>query len=234
LAAPAFIAATALLAKALGTEALGQPLHPFQISHGRFLFAFVAVGTVMALLQPRFQTPHWGLHIGRTTFGWVGVSLMFASVAFIPLSDATTISFLNPVFAMMLDIPLLRETVGAVDGRRDRIDRSSDLAPPDAREFSARGAFGLGGGRGDWDGADFYQTACGAGTVAADPFHQQQLGRSDRVGCGEFRLGIADADAMGGLGWDWRFGGLCAGLFRQWDGTGGWMQAMSQINLDTL
>jgi len=114
LAATAFIAATTLLAKALGTEALGSPLHPFQINHGRFLFAFVAVGTVVALLRSRFQTSHRGLHIGRTTFGWVGVSLMFASVAFIPLSDATAISFLNPVFAMMLAIPLVRETVGPV------------------------------------------------------------------------------------------------------------------------
>ncbi len=37
---------------------------------------------------------------------------MFAAVAFIPLSDATTISFLNPVFGMLPTIPLLKETVG--------------------------------------------------------------------------------------------------------------------------
>ncbi|MEM9910833.1 MAG: EamA/RhaT family transporter, partial [Pseudomonadota bacterium] len=35
LAASALVAATTLLAKALGTEALGAPLHPLQISHGR-------------------------------------------------------------------------------------------------------------------------------------------------------------------------------------------------------
>lgn len=39
---------------------------------------------------------------------------MFAAAAFIPLSDATAISFLNPVFAMMLAIPLLGEKVGPV------------------------------------------------------------------------------------------------------------------------
>lgn len=39
---------------------------------------------------------------------------MFAAVAFIPLSDATAISFLNPVFAMLLAIPLLGERVGRV------------------------------------------------------------------------------------------------------------------------
>ena len=37
---------------------------------------------------------------------------MFAAVAFIPMSDATAISFLNPVFGMLLAIPLLGERVG--------------------------------------------------------------------------------------------------------------------------
>jgi drug/metabolite transporter (DMT)-like permease len=37
---------------------------------------------------------------------------MFAAVAFIPMSDATAISFLNPVFGMILAIPFLGEKVG--------------------------------------------------------------------------------------------------------------------------
>ena len=37
---------------------------------------------------------------------------MFASVAYIPLADATAITFLNPVFGMLLAIPLLGERVG--------------------------------------------------------------------------------------------------------------------------
>lgn len=112
LVATTFIAGTTLVAKALGTDALGEPLHPLQVSHGRFVFAFVAISTAAMVLQPRFSRPHWGLHIGRTSFGWAGVSLMFASVAYIPLADATAITFLNPVFAMMLAIPLLGERVG--------------------------------------------------------------------------------------------------------------------------
>lgn len=112
LVATTFIAGTMLLAKALGTDLLGEPLHPLQISHGRFVFAFVAISSVAMALRPRLTRPNWGLHIGRTSFGWAGVSLMFASVAFIPLADATAITFLNPVFAMMLAIPLLGEKVG--------------------------------------------------------------------------------------------------------------------------
>ena len=112
LVATAFIAATTLLAKLLGTDTLGPPLHPLQISHGRFVFAFIGLASVAMILRPKFDRIHWQLHIGRTSFGWIGVTLMFASVAFIPMSDATAITFLNPVFAMMLAIPLLGERVG--------------------------------------------------------------------------------------------------------------------------
>lgn len=112
LTATAFIAGTMLVAKSLGTNALGPALHPLQISHGRFLFAFTAIASAAAIIRPQISRPHLGLHIGRTLFGWGGVTLMFAAVAYIPLSDATAISFLNPVFCMLLAIPLLGERVG--------------------------------------------------------------------------------------------------------------------------
>ena len=114
LAATAFLAGTTLIAKALGTGVLGPALHPFQISFGRFLFAFLAFSTAVAILRPALTRPHAGLHVGRTLFGWGGVTLMFAAVAHVPLADATAISFLNPVFAMVLAIPLLGERVGPV------------------------------------------------------------------------------------------------------------------------
>ncbi|MEH6524135.1 DMT family transporter [Sulfitobacter sp.] len=112
--ATAFIAATTLMAKSLGTDTLGPALPALQISHGRFLFAFIALSSVAAIVRPKLSKPRWRLHIARTSFGWAGVTLMFASVAYIPLADATAISFLNPVFGMMLAIPLLREQVGRV------------------------------------------------------------------------------------------------------------------------
>ncbi|MEM8740024.1 MAG: DMT family transporter [Pseudomonadota bacterium] len=112
--ATAFIASTTLLAKALGTDALGPALSPLQISQGRFVFAFCAISTVVAVMRPRFVAPHWRVHVARTASGWAGVTLMFAAVAFIPLGDATAISFLNPVIAMMLAIPLLGEKIGPV------------------------------------------------------------------------------------------------------------------------
>ncbi|MEM9754734.1 MAG: DMT family transporter [Pseudomonadota bacterium] len=110
--ATALIAGTTLLAKAAGTDALGEPLHPLQVSHARFLFAWMAIASMWAIVRPRFATVNWGTHVARTVCGWAGATLMFAAAARMPLSDATAISFLSPVFAMILAIPLLGERVG--------------------------------------------------------------------------------------------------------------------------
>lgn len=114
LCATVFIAATTLLAKMLGGDQYGDPMHAVQITHGRFLFALLALGSVALVLRPKFGKIHWGLHLARTSCGGAGVTLMFASVAFIPLAAATAISFLNPVFAMIFAIFLLGEKVGRV------------------------------------------------------------------------------------------------------------------------
>ncbi|WP_299732060.1 DMT family transporter [uncultured Tateyamaria sp.] len=108
----AFIAATTLIAKTLATTQFGAPMHPFQIVFGRFLFAFLAFALASLILRPTLQRPHLPLHVARTLGGWAGLTLMFASVAHIPLADATAISFLNPVFGMIFAIPLLGEKVG--------------------------------------------------------------------------------------------------------------------------
>ncbi|MEL7116270.1 MAG: EamA/RhaT family transporter, partial [Pseudomonadota bacterium] len=76
-----FIAATMLLAKALGTDALGEALHPLQVSHGRFLFAFAVVSVVVLIRRPSLRTEQARLHIARSTFGFFGVSMMFAAAA---------------------------------------------------------------------------------------------------------------------------------------------------------
>ncbi len=117
MAAAAFVAGTTLLAKALGTglfgeTPIGEPLHPVQVSFGRFCFAWIAVAGMVALLRPGFTRPAWVLHLSRTVCGVAGVTLMFAAAAAIPLADATAISFLNPIFAMVFAIPLLGERVG--------------------------------------------------------------------------------------------------------------------------
>ncbi|NDW53283.1 DMT family transporter [Aliiroseovarius sp. PrR006] len=112
LVATVFIAGTTLMAKLAGTDLLGDPLHPFQITHGRFTFAFLAIGSFALFRRLRIMRPNLKLHAARSAAGFAGVTLMFAAATLIPLADATAISFLNPVFAMLLAIPLLGERVG--------------------------------------------------------------------------------------------------------------------------
>ncbi|MEM6635458.1 MAG: DMT family transporter [Pseudomonadota bacterium] len=114
LTASAFIALSTLVAKMLGTGTLGPEIHPLQVTFGRFCFAFVFLLGLSALMRPRLMRPNLRLHVARSTFGWAGVTLMFAAAARIPLADATAISFLNPVFAMALAVIFLKEQVGWV------------------------------------------------------------------------------------------------------------------------
>lgn len=112
----ALIAATTLLAKALGqgigAGAKGEPLHALQVSAGRFLFAWLALVPVVAIARPSLRTDRISAHIGRSLCGWAGVTCLFAAAAYMRLADATAISFLSPIIAMVLAIPLLSERVG--------------------------------------------------------------------------------------------------------------------------
>lgn len=114
----ALIAATSLMAKALGPlggAALGiagMPLHPMQVSAGRFGFAFLALLLILTVWRPRFHGIQWRTHAARSLVGWGGVSCMFAAAAHMNLADAMAISFLSPIFTMMLAIPFLGEKVG--------------------------------------------------------------------------------------------------------------------------
>ena len=55
--ASAFIAATTLFAKALGSDAFGPALHPLQISHGRYVFAFLGLVLVAGVMRPNLRHP---------------------------------------------------------------------------------------------------------------------------------------------------------------------------------
>ena len=112
--ASAIIAVTSLLAKSLGRGVGGAALHPFQVTAGRFCFAFALVLAVSLWLRPRLAGASWPTHVGRTVCGFAGVTCMFAAAAAMPLAEATAISFLSPLATMLLAIPLLGERVGPV------------------------------------------------------------------------------------------------------------------------
>ncbi len=112
LVASALVAGTSLLAKTLGTDVFGPALNPFQITAGRYAFALVMLIATTAIVRPKFTRPALHLHVGRSFAGWFGVTCMFAAATLIPLADATAITMLNPMIAMLLAIPLLGEKVG--------------------------------------------------------------------------------------------------------------------------
>jgi drug/metabolite transporter (DMT)-like permease len=114
--ATALIAMTTLIAKALGQGVGAGPdggvIHPLQVSAGRFLFAWLALIPFVVWLRPPLGRTNLLAHAGRSLCGWAGVSCLFAASAAMRLADATAISFLSPIVAMILAYPLLGEKVG--------------------------------------------------------------------------------------------------------------------------
>jgi drug/metabolite transporter (DMT)-like permease len=113
LSAAAFIAATTLMAKALGRGMGSEPLPPLMVSAGRFAFAWLTLVPIVLWARPSFAGAAWSLHGARSLCGWAGVSCLFAAAAVLPLADATAISFLSPIVAMILAIPILGERIGS-------------------------------------------------------------------------------------------------------------------------
>jgi len=114
IAASSLIGMTTIIAKMLGQGFKGESLHPLQVSAGRFGFATLTLLILLLIKRYKFEKPHYLIHFVRSIFGWLGVTCMFAAVTLIPVSDAISISFLNPVFAMILALLFLKEKVSPV------------------------------------------------------------------------------------------------------------------------
>jgi drug/metabolite transporter (DMT)-like permease len=108
----ALFALLSLVAKLLGTNTLGPPLHPMQISAARFVIAFLFLAPIFIFRPVGFSNVPWGLHLRRGIAGWCGVTCLFAAAIVIPLADATAISFLSIIVTMVLSIWMLRERAG--------------------------------------------------------------------------------------------------------------------------
>ena len=113
LGAAALVASTSIMAKSLGIGGVGyEALHAFQVSAGRYSFGFLALICFLLIQKqhrPDFQNTAWATHFIRAFVGWMGVTSMFAAVAHMPVAEATAISFLNPLVAMILAVLFLGE-----------------------------------------------------------------------------------------------------------------------------
>ena len=205
--ASSLIAGTTLMAKLVGRDVLGAPLHPLQISHGRFMFAFLAISTVVAITRPKIRAPNLPLHVARSVAGWTGISLLFAAVTFIPLADATAISFLNPVFAMLLAIPLLGERVGPWRWIAAAIALSGAviLIQPGAGSFHPAALLAMAA-------AAVMGLEITLIKRLADPVDQQRHWPDRRDFDCDLGVDTADRGAMGGAGGAWVDDGFGAGV----------------------
>ena len=107
-------ACAAILTKSLGTNVFGEGVHPLQIAHARFLFSFILLVFFWYIFKPKVKFSNVKLHLLRSIFGWVGVSILFTSILYIPVSDATALTFLNPIFAMIFATLIFKEKVGLI------------------------------------------------------------------------------------------------------------------------
>ena len=107
-------ACAAILTKSLGTNVFGEGVHPLQIAHSRFLFSFILLVFFWYIFKPKVKFSNVKLHLLRSIFGWLGVSILFTSILYIPVSDATALTFLNPIFAMIFAVLIFKEKVGLI------------------------------------------------------------------------------------------------------------------------
>ena len=107
-------ACAAILTKSLGTNVFGEGVHPLQIAHARFLFSFILLVSFWYIFKPKVKFSNVKLHLFRSIFGWLGVSILFTSILYIPVSDATALTFLNPIFAMIFAVLIFKEKVGLI------------------------------------------------------------------------------------------------------------------------
>jgi len=113
-AASLFFAASTMLSKLLGSGYFGVAIHPLQVTHSRFAFGLLTACLLFLVMRRPMHKPGANLHLHllRSTFGWIGVGILFAGVVYIPASDAVALTFLNPIFAMIFATIFLRERVG--------------------------------------------------------------------------------------------------------------------------
>ena len=109
-----FFACATILVKGLGGTTFGDSIHPFQIAHARFCFSFIILIVIYGLIKPNIRSSNLRIHFVRSLLGWLGAIILFTSVLYIPVSDATALTFLNPIFAMIFAVLIFREKVGII------------------------------------------------------------------------------------------------------------------------
>ena len=87
--------------------------HPFEIAFFRFFFGFfVLLPILMRMGLAPLRTKRLGMHTVRVAIGAVATLAMFYALSVTPLVQVAALSFTMPIFATVLAIVVLHETVG--------------------------------------------------------------------------------------------------------------------------
>jgi drug/metabolite transporter (DMT)-like permease len=107
------VASAALFAVMTGiVRHVSLGMHPFEIVFFRYAFGLVAlVPWVLYSGAATLRTRRFGLHFGRAVLALVTVMFFFAAVAWMPLAEATALSFTAPFFTTLGAAIVLGETV---------------------------------------------------------------------------------------------------------------------------
>ena len=106
-----FFALSTFISKLIGMGLVGHSIHPFQVSHARFGFGLVGASLLLLYFGENFSRPNFKLHLLRCTLGWLGVSILFTGIVYIPAANAVALSFMNPIFAMIFALYILKEKI---------------------------------------------------------------------------------------------------------------------------
>jgi len=92
---------------------LSESMHPFQVAFFRNAFGLlVLLPLIIRHKGTPLRTRRLPLYLLRTTFNAIGMLCFFYALSIAPLAEVTALSFLGPIFATVLGVLLLGETVG--------------------------------------------------------------------------------------------------------------------------
>ncbi len=97
-----------------GAKYLTAEHHVLQVVWGRYFFSMVLLPLIIGRVNliRIARTGHPTLQIVRSLLLLAATAFFFAALRFMPLADATAISFVSPLLLTLLSIPLLGESVG--------------------------------------------------------------------------------------------------------------------------
>jgi drug/metabolite transporter (DMT)-like permease len=109
----AFFAGGNLVAKLIAVTQAANPIHPLEITFGRFLAGFLMVAPLWTTGHAKLRSAVPASYLIRCGGSVGSATCIFISVAYLPLADVTALSFAAPFFALILAALVLGEKVTA-------------------------------------------------------------------------------------------------------------------------